>query len=104
MNQSKDLFLSQLALRLITIFCKQKVFALLGSAREQKLLVERWCQFSPTFFEQLFHAKVICTAFLYSQFGFVFYWQKNISKKAARWRNRPLQVKILIILISEDKK
>jgi len=39
---------------------------------------------SPTFYEQLFHAKVFCAAFLHLQFGIVISWQKNIAAKAAR--------------------
>jgi len=38
---------------------------------------------SPTFYERHFHAKVLCAAFLYLQFGFVIFWQKNISAKTA---------------------
>jgi len=30
------------------------------------------------------HTKVLCTAFLYLQFDFVIFWQKNISAKATR--------------------
>ncbi len=37
----------------------------------------------PTFHELLFHMKVLCKAFLYLQFGFVIFWQKNIGAKAA---------------------
>jgi len=33
--------------------------------------------------QALFHVKVLCVAFLYLQFGFEFFWQNNISKKAA---------------------
>jgi hypothetical protein len=39
---------------------------------------------SPTFHEQLFNANVFFKAFLYLQFGFVIFWQKNIGAKAAR--------------------
>ena len=38
---------------------------------------------SPTFYDWLFHTKVFWAAFLYSQFGFVFFWQNNIGAKAA---------------------
>jgi len=41
---------------------------------------------SPTFYKQLFHAKVFfgyCTAFLHLQFGFVIICQKNIAAKGA---------------------
>jgi len=38
----------------------------------------------PTFYEQFFHTKVFCTAFLNFQFGFVVFWQKNIGEKAVR--------------------
>jgi len=36
--------------------------------------------FSSTFYEQLFSTKVFFEAFLYLQFGFVIFWQKNIVK------------------------
>jgi len=36
-----------------------------------------------TVYEQLFHTKVFCTAFLLLQFSFVIFWQKNISTKGA---------------------
>jgi len=39
---------------------------------------------SPTFYEQLFCTKLLCAAFLYLQFGFIFFWQKNIGAKVAR--------------------
>ncbi len=38
---------------------------------------------SPTFYQQLFHTKKYCKAFLYTQFGFVIFWRKNISAKGA---------------------
>jgi len=38
---------------------------------------------SPAFYEQFFHTKVFCAAFLYLKFGFVIFWQKNIDPKAA---------------------
>jgi hypothetical protein len=38
---------------------------------------------SPTFYEQLFHIKVFYEAFFFLQFGFVIFWLKNISTKAA---------------------
>jgi len=31
--------------------------------------------FSPTFYEQLFYAKVFCEAFLYLQFGYIIFGQ-----------------------------
>ena len=36
---------------------------------------------SPTFYEQLFCTKVFFAAFLYLQFGFVIFWQKEIGAK-----------------------
>jgi hypothetical protein len=45
---------------------------------------------SPIFYEQLFHAKVFCTAFMRLQLGFVFFWQKDFGAKAAH--------KMLVIL------
>jgi len=39
---------------------------------------------SQTFYEQLYRTKVYCTAFLFSQFGFVIFLKKNIGTKAAR--------------------
>jgi hypothetical protein len=38
---------------------------------------------SPTFYEQFFHTKVFCNAFLYLQFGFVILWHNNIGAKTA---------------------
>jgi len=38
---------------------------------------------SPIFYEQLFHTKVFCTAFMCLQFGFVIFWQKDLGAKAA---------------------
>jgi hypothetical protein len=35
------------------------------------------------FYLHLFHTKVLCAAFLYLQFGFVTFWQKDIGAKAA---------------------
>ncbi len=32
---------------------------------------------SPIFYEQLFHTKVFCAAFMYLQFGFVIFWQND---------------------------
>jgi len=43
------------------------------------------CNFHQHFtYEQLFCSKVFCTAFLYLQFGFVFFWQKKICTKGAQ--------------------
>jgi len=39
---------------------------------------------SPTFYARLFCTKVLFEAFLYLQFGFVTFFQKDISAKAAR--------------------
>jgi len=39
---------------------------------------------SSTFYEQLLYTKVFFTAFIELQFGFVIFWQNNISPKAAR--------------------
>jgi len=50
---------------------------------------------SATFYKQLFCTKVFCAAFLYLQFGFVIFWQKNISEKAAR--------KTLVKLTTEER-
>ena len=38
---------------------------------------------SQTLFAQLFHMKVICTAFVYLQFRFAIFCQKKIGTKAA---------------------
>jgi len=38
---------------------------------------------SPTFYEQLFHTKVICAAFMCLQFGIIIFWQNEIGAKAA---------------------
>jgi hypothetical protein len=38
---------------------------------------------SPIFYEQLFHSKVFCAAFMCLQFGFVIFWQKDFGAKAA---------------------
>jgi hypothetical protein len=37
---------------------------------------------SPIFYEQLFHTKVFCAAFMWLQFGFVIFWQKDFGTKA----------------------
>ncbi len=36
---------------------------------------------SPIFYEQIFHMKVFCAAFMCLQFGFVIFWQKDFSAK-----------------------
>jgi hypothetical protein len=38
---------------------------------------------SPIFYEQLFHMKVFCAAFMWLKFGFVIFWQKDFGAKAA---------------------
>ncbi len=38
---------------------------------------------SPVFYEQLFHTKVLCAPFMCLQFGFVIFWRKDFSAKAA---------------------
>jgi hypothetical protein len=38
---------------------------------------------SPIFYEQLFHTKVFCAAFMSLQYGFVIFWQKDFGTKAA---------------------
>jgi hypothetical protein len=38
---------------------------------------------SPIFYEQLFHAKVLCAALMCLQFGLVIFWQKDFGAKAA---------------------
>ncbi len=38
---------------------------------------------SPIFYEQLFHMKVFCAAFMCLQFGFVIFWQKDFGARAA---------------------
>jgi hypothetical protein len=38
---------------------------------------------SPIFYEQLFHTKVLCAAFMCLQFGFVIFWRKDFGAKAA---------------------
>jgi hypothetical protein len=37
---------------------------------------------SPIFYEQLFHTKVYCAAFMWLQFGLVNFWQKDFGGKA----------------------
>jgi len=39
---------------------------------------------SSTFYTHVFCTKVLCAAFLKSQFGFVTFWRKNNGAKAAR--------------------
>ena len=36
-----------------------------------------------TFYDHLFHTKVFCTAFMFSQFGFVLFWPEKIGTKTA---------------------
>ena len=43
---------------------------------------DKFKSISPTFYNQLFCIKVFCAPFLCLQFGFVFFWQKEISAKA----------------------
>jgi hypothetical protein len=38
---------------------------------------------SPIFYEQLFCMKVFCAAFMCLQFGFEFFWRKDLGAKAA---------------------
>ncbi len=38
---------------------------------------------SPIFYEQLFHTKGFCAAFMCLQFGFVIFWRKDFGTKAA---------------------
>ncbi len=38
---------------------------------------------SPIFYEQLFHTKEFCAAFMCLQFGFVIFWQKDFGSKAS---------------------
>jgi hypothetical protein len=38
---------------------------------------------SPIFYKQLFHTKALCAPFMYLQFGFVIFWQKDFGTKAA---------------------
>jgi hypothetical protein len=44
-----------------------------------------WLQVSilPIFYEQHFHMKVFCAAFMCLQFGFAIFWQKDFGAKAA---------------------
>jgi hypothetical protein len=37
---------------------------------------------SPIFYEQLFHTKVFCAAFMRLQCGFVIFWRKDFGAKA----------------------
>ncbi len=47
----------------------------------QRALV--WLSIAPLFYEQLFHTKVLYTAFVCLQFGFLIFWQKDFGAKAA---------------------
>jgi len=47
----------------------------------QRTLV--WLSISPIFYKQLFHTKVLCALFMCLQFGFVFFWRKDLGAKAA---------------------
>jgi hypothetical protein len=38
---------------------------------------------SPIFYEQRFHTRVFCAAFMCFQIGFVIFWQKDFGTKAA---------------------
>ncbi len=38
---------------------------------------------SPIVYEQLFHMKVFCAAFMCLKFGFVIFWQKDFGAKTA---------------------
>jgi hypothetical protein len=48
----------------------------------QRALV--WLSISPIFYEQLFHTKVLCSASMCLQFGFVIFWRKDFGAKAAQ--------------------
>jgi hypothetical protein len=50
---------------------------------------------SPIYYEQLFHMKVFCAAFMCLQFGFVIFWQKDFGPKAAN--------KMLVKLMPGDR-
>jgi hypothetical protein len=38
---------------------------------------------SPIFYEQIYHTKKFCAAFMCLQFVFVMFWQKDFGRKAA---------------------
>jgi hypothetical protein len=50
---------------------------------EVRLKALHWVSISPTFYELPFHMKAVCVAFLYLKFGFIFFWRKKITRKAA---------------------
>jgi hypothetical protein len=45
---------------------------------------------SPIFYEELFHTKVFCAAFMCLQFGFVIFWRKDFGEKAAHKKLTPV--------------
>jgi hypothetical protein len=47
----------------------------------QRTLV--WLSITPIYYKQLLHTKVLCSAFMCLQFGFVIFWQKDFCAKAA---------------------
>jgi len=57
---------------------------------------------SSTFYNQLFPTKVSFKAFLYSQFGFVIFWQKKIGTKAVHKMMMKL-IPALFVLWSTQK-
>ncbi len=59
----------------------------------QRTLV--WLSITPIYYEQHFHTKVLCSAFMCLQFGFVIFWQKDFGTKAAH--------KMLVKLTPGDK-
>ncbi len=52
---------------------------------EGKSAASFYCQasISPIFYEQLFHTKVFCAAFVCLQFGFVIFWSKDFGAAKA---------------------
>ncbi len=55
-----------------------------GSVNNDRCAGDRQVSILSSYYAQLFHTKVLCLAFLCLQFGFKFFWQENISAKAAR--------------------
>jgi hypothetical protein len=72
----------------------------------QRALV--WLSISLIFYEQFFHSKVLYTAFMCSQFGFLIFWRKDFGAKAAhtmlvKWTpGLPLRMTSFIVYIRNN--
>jgi len=88
MQNPTNIFIANLAFSDVLMCCFSVPFTPIQSFTGRWLFGRVLCtlfpvSISPTFYEQLFLTKVFYAASLYLQFGFVFFWLKNIGTKAA---------------------